>query len=438
MSGYASITATRRAFFVLTALRWLPTGLLIPISVLFLLSRGMTLTEVGMATAASSVVIVLLELPTGGLADAWGRRPVLAIASAFAVVGTAVLLAANSLGVLLIAMVLNGVYRALDSGPLDSWYVDAALVVDPGRDLARDLSGASAILYGAIAAGSLLAGGFSLLDGLPVDPLTAAVAAALILEVVHLIGVLVFVREVGVGRGRSAAWAAARRAPVVVAESIRLGRRRRPLRLLLAVELSWSAGLVAVELLWQPMLSAELGSAEETWAFGLAAAAGWIAGAVGAGLLPQLIRLTGGRVTWAAALMRLLQGGATIALALVGGVTGVVTGYVAFYLIHGAANPAHFTLLHKNVGAAHRTAVLSLNSLVGRLSALPAGIAFGFLADHAGIPLSLLVAGALMTTAIPLYLLSGEPESAEPTGPVGSPVGSSTNATSATEPTPGV
>jgi len=40
--------------------------------------RGLTLAQVGMVSATQSIVVLLLELPTGGLADAVGRRPVLA------------------------------------------------------------------------------------------------------------------------------------------------------------------------------------------------------------------------------------------------------------------------------------------------------------------------------------------------------------------------
>lgn len=408
MSGYASLTAARRAFYVLTALRWLPTGLLIPITVLFMTSRGLSLAEVGLAVAASSVVILVLELPTGGLADAWGRRPVLAIAATTAVASTAMLLVADSFVWFALAWMLNGVYRALDSGPLEAWYVDAALAADPGRRLERDLSGAGVALYAAVAAGSLLVAGLGVIDG-SWDPLTAAVATSLVMQVVNVLAVLLLVREVRPARGPRAAWIAAAQAPRVVAESVRLGWGRRPLRLLLAVELSWGAGLTAVELLWQPLTNAELGDAEDIWLFGLMGASAWIAGAAGAALLPGFVRLTKGRVTWAAALLRLVQGAATVGLGLGGGVAGILTAFIAFYTVHGMSNPAHFALLHRRVESSHRTTVMSLNSLVSRLSGLPAGIAFGILADGAGAPLGMIIAGLLLVTGAPLYLMSGEP-----------------------------
>ncbi len=75
------LAALTRRFVVLSALRWFPTGLLIPLTAVLMQSRGLSLAEIGLVAAAQGVVVVLLELPTGGLADALGRRPVLLAAA---------------------------------------------------------------------------------------------------------------------------------------------------------------------------------------------------------------------------------------------------------------------------------------------------------------------------------------------------------------------
>ena len=64
-------------FLALTALRWGPVGLFVPVLVLLPLDKGLTLGQVGLVTAAQGLLVLVLELPTGGLADAIGRRPVL-------------------------------------------------------------------------------------------------------------------------------------------------------------------------------------------------------------------------------------------------------------------------------------------------------------------------------------------------------------------------
>ena len=67
--------SARRRYLILIALRWLPTGLLIPVTVLLALSRGLSLTEIGLVFSIQGLVVLALELPTGGLTDALGRRP---------------------------------------------------------------------------------------------------------------------------------------------------------------------------------------------------------------------------------------------------------------------------------------------------------------------------------------------------------------------------
>ena len=75
--------AVDRRYAGLSFLQWLPVGLTMVPMVLLLLERGLTLAEVGALGLVSSLTLALAELPTGGLADSLGRRPVL-VASAVA------------------------------------------------------------------------------------------------------------------------------------------------------------------------------------------------------------------------------------------------------------------------------------------------------------------------------------------------------------------
>lgn len=397
----------RSTFFLVTALRWLPDGALMAVLVVFMLERGLDLAQVGLVSAVHAAVVLVLELPSGGLADAVGRRPVLVVAAVVGAVAVVVMVIAEGVGGLLLAWALRGVFHALDSGPLEAWYVDQALADDPRHDLQVDLARAGFWTYGALAAGALAGGAVGLVPGLPVHPLTASVTLAAALAAVHAVAVVLLVREEprAAGRWRSLPQIA-RATPRVIRESTSLGWRNRGLRVVLAVELTWGAGLVAVELLWQPRTAEVLGTARETWVFGGMAATALVVGAGGALAAPPLVRLLRGRTEHAAALLRLAQGAAVAGLAAAGGLAGVVVAYSLFYLVHGAANPLHYTLLHRRVGAEHRATVMSLNSLVARVSGLPAALVLGFLAEIAGTPVTLAVTAAVLAAGAPLYLLA--------------------------------
>ena len=161
---HARRPVARRRYLVLIALRWLPTGLLIPISVLLMLSRGLSLTEIGLVYSVQGFVVLALELPDRravGLArspaGADPREP------RRAAVARRRSSSPQTLPMFVLAMVLQGVFRALDSGPLEAWYVDATLAADPdarieSRARCRELrpeprrSPSGALLSGALVA----------------------------------------------------------------------------------------------------------------------------------------------------------------------------------------------------------------------------------------------------------------------------------------------
>ena len=102
--------------------------------------------------------MLVLELPTGGLADALGRKPVLVLAGAVSLASLAMLAVAPTRSCMFVGRtsLLQGVYRALDSGPLEAWYVDPALAADPKADIERGLCRGGVVIGVSIAGGALL------------------------------------------------------------------------------------------------------------------------------------------------------------------------------------------------------------------------------------------------------------------------------------------
>ena len=98
-------TATRR-YVGLTALRWLPVGLSAPVTVLLASARGLSPADIGVVLAVYSVVTLLLELPTGGLADALGHRLVLVLAGLLTTGGLLLLVVADSTAAFALAWAL--------------------------------------------------------------------------------------------------------------------------------------------------------------------------------------------------------------------------------------------------------------------------------------------------------------------------------------------
>jgi hypothetical protein len=70
-----TVRQAQRRYLGLLALRNAATGLVMPVQMLLYAARGLDLPTVGLLVALYSGLIVLLELPTGGLADLLGAGP---------------------------------------------------------------------------------------------------------------------------------------------------------------------------------------------------------------------------------------------------------------------------------------------------------------------------------------------------------------------------
>ncbi len=420
MSPALTQSAVHRRFLVLTGLRWLPVGLLIPVIVLLPLDRGLTLSQIGLAASLQGFVVLGLELPTGGLADALGRRRVLLMAGVVGIASVTLVLLAQDMAAFAVAYALQGVYRALDSGPLEAWYVDASLEADPEARIERGLSGAGVTLGVTISAGALVSAGLIALGDLGgVEALALPVLASLVVQVVALAGVAVLMTEVRPAAGSGAAVRAALEAPAMIASGLRLLRHSRVLLAIVVVEVFWGFGSMTYESLLPIRLTDIVDAPEQAAVItGPAGSAAWLASAAGAACAPWLGRRLG--IASTAALLRVLQGVAVVLMGLLGGVVGVVTAFLACYAVHGASNPAHMTLLHREVEGPMRTTVISINSMMAQPAGAVGLILLTALADGTSASVAMYVGGAVLAVAAPLYLPAWRKERARRDEPVSS------------------
>ena len=349
-------------------------------------------------------MVLALELPTGGLADSLGRRPVLILASVVGLVSLGTLYLAHSLAMFVAAMVLQGIFRALDSGPLEAWYVDATLAADPDARIESGLGAGSSVLSVAIASGALLSGGLVALHPVAsIDALALPLLVSLGLNLVNLGAIVLLMTEVRMARGVRAIASSVGAVPGVVREGLRLLRSSRVLLALVLVELFWGFAMVTFESLFPVRLSEVIGNTDNAAALmGPVSSAAWFAAAVGAAVIVTVSRRFG--VARSAAGLRIVQGVTIVAMGLLAGPVGVVTAYLACYVAHGASNPMHTTLLHQQVDGPHRTTVLSMNSMVAQPAGAIGAIVLSALADGTSLSTAFVVGGILCAVAAPLYI----------------------------------
>jgi MFS family permease len=418
MNAALTPAVARRVYWVLTATRWLPVGLTVALFSLWPLEQNLTITQVLTLGSVQGVVILLLELPTSGFADAFGRRPVLVGAAVAGVISMAVYLVADGFWAFALAMVVQGVFRALDSGPLEAWFVDTVHAHQPGADVDQELSRAGTVLGASIALGALVSGGLVLWDPLPGSALRLPFMVSLALSIVHLVAVVVLLREPPREHPMSAV-GSMREAPRVVRSGVRLAAARPVLLALLGAEAAIALAMIGFESL-VPLRLADLLASEERagalmsplaaagWAVyaGGAAVGGWLSGRIGVGRAVMVTHVA--------------MAIGVVAIGLATGAAGVALGYLAAYGIFGGSGPLHASLVHREAEAANRTTVLSLGSMVSfAVFAATAPLA-GLLADATSLSFSVVVVGAVSGVGAVLYLpaLQAERERATAEAPV--------------------
>ena len=125
----AASTRVRNVYLVLNLFIWLPTALIIGINTLFLLDGGLSNVEAFAANAFYTIGLAVFELPTGIIADTWGRRTSFLLGASTQLVGNLAYVAmwyfhAPFVG-WAIASVLLGLGYTFFSGALEAWLVDS-------------------------------------------------------------------------------------------------------------------------------------------------------------------------------------------------------------------------------------------------------------------------------------------------------------------------
>jgi len=414
MNNHLTTRSIRRRYYAVTFLVWFATALPLSLAVLLAQSRGIGLAEVGLALGVYSLTIVVLEVPTGGLADAVGRKRVALLAFALAALYNLAFLLAFSFPTLLLAMILYGVSRALSSGALDAWFVDALQAADPNVDLQPALAGAETVGLLALGLGTLLGGLLPrLFTALPPDgtailtPLATPIVAALGVKLLLVAAVVMLIREERPTSGGS--WRAGFRAvPVLVRDATLLSRANPRLRLLMSASFVAGLAVISLEALWQPHFAALPGvggHGAPTPLLGVIMAGSFAAGMGGNLLAGWLSRRLGGRHALVSAVSRLLQGASILALAAAGALVPATGFFWLAYLMGGVGLSPHATLLNVEIPAERRSAMLSVQSLAAYLGSFIGGAGLGAVAEHVSIPAAWLIAGALTVVSLVPYLL---------------------------------
>lgn len=401
----------QRTYLTLTLLATFAASFIFGINTLFLLDAGLSATEAFVANAFFTAGMVVFEVPTGVIADTWGRRASYLLGAATLVVSTLLYLLLWQMEAPIWQWALASIFIGLGftffSGAVEAWLVDAL-----------DYTGYTGGLDSVFAKGQV-AGGIAMLTGSVAGGLVAQftnLGVPYILRVIMLVltfgAAYLYMRDLGFT-------AHSARHPVaemrrITSASFDYGLKNRPVRwVMLASPFTAGVGIYAFYAL-QPYLLELYGDEEAFFIAGLAAAI--VAGAqIVGGLLVNRIRALFQRRT---TLLATAAGMGVVALLVIGLTDSfwvAVASLVAWAMLFAASGPVRQAYLNGLIPSEQRATVLSFDALMGSSGAVVTQPALGRVADAYSYSTSYVVSAAIQLGAIPFMLLArGERAASDP------------------------
>ncbi len=153
-----------RVFYLFQA----ATGFMVflPIWIIYLINgRGLTLTQVGVFEAVFWITIIVAEVPTGAIADRFGRRVSLATGAFLFAAATVIFAMADSFAILLGSYLVLGIAMTLYSGAGDALLYDTLRVLGRTREFERHAGRAHGLFWAMMVLATAVGGPIAYLIG---------------------------------------------------------------------------------------------------------------------------------------------------------------------------------------------------------------------------------------------------------------------------------
>ncbi|ABK03387.1 major facilitator superfamily MFS_1 [Arthrobacter sp. FB24] len=392
----------QRIYLTLTLGNTVAASFIWGINTLFLLDAGLSNLEAFAANAFFTAGMVLFEVPTGVVADGWGRRVSFLLGTVTLAVSTYFYYVLWQLSAPFwwwaLVSVLLGLGFTFFSGAVEAWLVDALR-----------FSGYEGGLEAVLGRGVMVSG---------IAMLVGSVAGGVIAQVTNLgvpflirTGVLLamfvvafrLMHDVGFTPERSARPLQAVR--TVLASSVENGLKNPPVRyVMLAAPFSAGVGIYVFYAL-QPYLLELFGDRTAYSVAGLAAAV--VAGAevLGGWLAPRIRRLVRKRTT-----ILVISVGVAALILVVLGFTRAFWAALALLtlwaVVDAAGVPVRQAYLNDMIASTQRATVLSFDSLIGSSGGVVVQPLLGRAADAYGYAASLAIGGVIQLISVPFLLAS--------------------------------
>ncbi|MET8148710.1 MFS transporter [Actinoplanes sp. NPDC049668] len=392
----------RRTYYGLSLGNTLAASLIWGVNTLFLLDAGLNNFEAFAANAFFTAGMVIFEVPTGVVADWWGRR-------ASYLLGTVTLALTTVLYLWLwnldgpfwawaVSSALIGLGFTFFSGATEAWLVDALRATGYSGGLDAVFARGQVFTGAGMLVGAAGGGYLAQFAGLGAPYLLRACVLAVMFVVAALL-----MRDLGFTRARGAGFRGEIRG--IAGDSVRFGLRVRPVRWLMLAAPFTGGVTIYVWYALQPYLLELWGDDTAYGIVGMTAALLAAAQIVGGLVAPFLRRVFVRRTS----VLLVTLGLNVVVVLLVGLIPNfwvVLVLVVLWGLVGASAQPVRQAYLNGMIPSRQRATVLSLDSLMASVGGVVSQPVLGRSADVWGYPFSYLLSAGLSALALPFVWLS--------------------------------
>ncbi len=392
----------QRVYLLLTLLSTLAASFIWGINTLFLLDAGLSNTQAFAANAFFTLGQVVFEIPTGVVADSWGRRSSYLLGAVTLLISTLLYLLMWRLQAPFWGWAASSVCIGLGftffSGATEAWLVDALAFSGYEGELDPVFAKGQSVAGVAMLTGSVAGGYIAQITNLGVPYIARAAMLSL-----TVLAAFLFMKDLGFEPDTS--MSLSRRMKTIFRSSIDNGLKRPAVRwLMLGAPFTAGAGFFAFYAM-QPYLLELYGTSSAYMVAGLAAAA--VAGAqIVGGLLAGRIRRLFSRRTHVIILGVVASAAALALIGFTDSFWVAVTVLVVWAIIFAAVTPIRQAYLNGIIPSKQRATVLSFDSLMGSSGAVATQPALGRVADVWGYSTSYFVSSIIQLAALPFGVLA--------------------------------
>ncbi len=393
------MTRTERTYYLVFGLYTQWGWFMVPVYPLFLLSLGLDLFQVNLVCAIYLISIFLFEVPTGAIADVFGRKASFVLSCVVRMVAFFMYARAETFADCVAAEVLDAIGTTLATGALDAWAVDGMRaegnLTPTDRFFARaQMLSRTVMVVGGIAAAYLAEISFRLCWGIGAAGFAVTTVLALLL-----------MRE---SPRPAVAGEPGSRFLMTIREGWAIVSTSRELVMLCVLSGVLMFTIVPTHMVWQTRLKEFTGEgvALMGWVWAFMNVVSITASYVMPSLLTRFRRetLLVASVVWRGVMLLLA--------ALAGSFAPVLFGILMQEAAFGVSEPIVLASINDRIGPERRATVISVRSMFATLGGALGLVSLGLVARGQGIPTVWVISALILFAAAPAFLALRRPRGA--------------------------